>query len=457
MELAVGEGVPWPHLSQPYPVLTMTSLLIRHGRCQRRLRGLMIALLMLMPMASQAGVAGEEQASRTLGLLQQSIQWIREHHGQPVPATAVSQPESAIDIDTAGQGVAMAAIPLSSAPARETWAGQRFFLRGEDHGAGQTDRVRVGFEESPLPWLNSNLTVDGNWSMSQQPGDTTMDIGLNWRMPLGRNQLAFSGRHHEYQDEAIIDDDIRQVGGTRQTLELELNRNLYQGPMAGLNARMIATDVSNQWFENNDLTGEARQSYTLFRVDGHLEGELPWLSARGGIDLAVETCVSLLEGSEQEACGEQIGGFQRYNLSAGLERNWLHLDWDLSGAYQYTPGELPGWRYMEVGPGMMHGFGGQALRGRQGGWLRLDSTTPSRLLWLPSELRTEVTFSLLRGWAETPEQGLASQATVGEVLWRVNGEHLSGGLRAGTLINADGPGLAATSVPDVSLEITWTL
>ena len=111
----------------------------------------MAALLILMPMTSQAGVAGEVQASRTLSLLQQSIQWVREHHGQPVQESAAPQPGPAIDVDTAGQGMAMAAIPLSSAPARETWAGQRFFLRGEDHGpqepAHHRARARVRLRE----------------------------------------------------------------------------------------------------------------------------------------------------------------------------------------------------------------------------------------------------------------------------------------------------------------------
>ena len=414
------------------------------------------ALLMMIATSTWAGTGQGGQGMRTPGLLQQSLQWIRDQHGQPAGSMVkakASQPQVAT-----GPGMAAAAIPLSSAPARNnSWADDRFFLRGEDHEAAQADRVRVGFEESRVPWVGSGLTVDGNWSVSQQPGDTTMDIGLDWQIPLGSNQLSFRGHHHEYRDEVIASDDIRQVSGNRQTLELDFARSLYQGPVASLDARLVTTDVSSQWFENGDLTGEARRSYSLLRLDGQLGGPLPWLSARGDLSMTIEGCMALLEGMEQEACGEKLGAFQRYRLEAGVERDWLRMDWNLHGTWQYTPSELPGWRYMEVGPGTMHGFGGQVLRGRQGGWLRLDSATPERLLWLPSGVRTNLRFSLLRGWAETPGNASSSRATVGEVLWRVSGDHLSGGLRAGTLLETAGPGLASNEVPDVSLDIAWTL
>ncbi|MGM0569505.1 ShlB/FhaC/HecB family hemolysin secretion/activation protein [Marinobacter sp.] len=434
----------------------MASLTYRYGK--RRLRALIVATLLLAPATGTwAGTGSGNQAARTLSLLQQSLHWIREQHGRPAPELAGPRSGIAQGDGVTVPGMATAAIPLSSAPARENWAGQRFFLRGEDHSADQTDRVRVGFEESRVPWLGSDLTVEGNWSVSQQPADTTMDIGLDWQVPLGRNRLSFSGRHHEYQDEVIAGDDVRQVGGNRQTLELDFSRNLYQGRLAGLDARVITRDISTQWFENDDLTGEARRSYSLLRLDGHLGGQLPWLDARGDLNLSVEGCTALLDGAEQEACGERLGAFQRYNLAAGLERDWLQMDWNLHGAYQFTPDELPGWRYLEVGPGMMHGFGGQVLRGSQGGWVRLDSSTPSQLLWLPTKVRTSLHFSLLRGWTEAPGEELTSRATVGEVLWQVSSDHLSGGLRAGTLLEVVGPGLASTDVPDISLDITWTL
>lgn len=416
------------------------------------------ALLLASATGSWAGTDGGDPAARTLSLLQQSLHWIREHRGRPASESAGLRPVSVQGQETTGQGMATATIPLSSAPARKTWAGQRFFLRGEDHQADQADRVRVGLEKTRVPWLDSNLTVDGNWSVSQRPGDTTMDIGLNWQMPLGRNQLSFSGRHHEYQDEIITGDDVHQVGGNRQTLELDLARNLYQDSAAGLDARVITTDVSNQWFENGDLTGEARRSYSLLRLDGRLGGEVPWLDARGDMALTVEGCVALMDGSGQEACGEQLGAFQRYNLTGDLHREWLELDWGLRGEYQFTPDELPSWRYMEVGPGMMHGFGGQALRGRQGGWIRLDSETPSRPLWRPSGVQTSVRISLLRGWTESPDEAaLTRRASVGEVLWRIRSERLSGGLRVGTLLESSGPGMLSEAPPDLSLDITWTL
>ncbi len=420
-------------------------------------------LVILVPLSGLAAeIQGDETASvernrRTLTLLQQSLYWIRSHHGSlpvergsgsPAPSTARVPVLAGMTADT---------IPLSSAPARETWAGERFYLRGEDHDAEMGDRVRVGFDETPLPGLGSNLRLDGNWSMSQQPGDTTMDVGLAWQTLLGGNRLSFSGRHHEYHDEVVSGEDIRRVGGSRQTLEMDLVRNLYQGPAASLDARVITTDVSSQWFENGDLTGEARRSYSLVRLDGYLGGQVPWVDSHGEISLSVEGCMALLDGAVQEACGEKLGAFQRYNLAASLERNWLKMDWDLKGEYQFTPDKLPGWRYLEVGQGMMHGFGGQVLRGRRGGWLRLDSATPDRLLWLPSGVRTSLRFSLLRGWAEDPGQGLTSRATAGEVLWRVSGEHLTGGLRAGTLLEASGPGLVSANVPELSLDISWTL
>lgn len=460
MEPGRGRGLALPHFPQPSRVYTMASLTHRYGQRQLRLRELtMVAALLLAPATgSWAGTGGGDQAARTLSLLQQSLHWIHEHRGRPAGEPAGTRPVSAQGQEAGGQGMKTAAIPLSSAPARKTWAGERFYLRGEDHQADQPDRVRVGLEKTRVPWLDGNLTIDGNWSVSEQPGDTTMDIGLNWQMPLAGNQLSFSGHHHEYQDEVIAGGDVHQAGGNRQTLKLDLARTLYEAPVAGLDARVITRDVSSQWFENGDLTGEARRSYSLLRLDGHLAGRLPWLEARGDMALTVEGCVALMDGSGQEACGEQLGTFQRYNLTGDLHREWLELDWALRGEYQFTPDELPSWRYMEVGPGMMHGFGGQALRGRQGGWVRLDSETPSRPLWRPSGVQTSVRISLLRGWTESADETAPTRrASVGEVLWRIRGERLSGGLRVGTLLESSGPGVLAEAPPDLSLDIAWTL
>lgn len=394
---------------------------------------------------------------RSLTLLQESLLWIREEQ-QASDADHSPLSPSAFEPLPVESGLPMEAIPLSSAPARQAWVGEAFYLRGEDQPADQADRVRMGFESTPLPGFGNNLTVDGNWSVSQQPGDSTMDIGLAWQVPWGGNQLAFRGRLHEYENEAIAGDALKRFGGTRQTLEMDLTRSLYDGDHASLDARVITTDVTNQWYENGDLTGEARRSYSLVRLDGRVGSYLPWFDARGDLALAVEGCVALMDGTAQEACGEQLGAFQRYNLAADLKRQWLQLDWALHGEYQFTPDELPSWRYLEVGQGMMHGFGGQVMRGRQGGWLRVDSETPSRLLWLPLDVRTNLRFSVLRGWTETAgDPDLTSRTSVAEVLWRVRGDHLSAGLRAGTLLETKGPAVVAPDVPDISLDLSWTL
>ncbi|WP_328185504.1 ShlB/FhaC/HecB family hemolysin secretion/activation protein [Marinobacter sp. OP 3.4] len=404
--------------------------------------------------STAAGIdAGQHQ--RTMGLLQKSLAWVRR--GQETTATSGATSASAPVIVATRTDASTAAIPISSSAARDQWIGENFFLRGEDHEAEQSDRVRVGFETDRIPGLSNNLSVDGNWSTSQRPGDSTMDMGLTWRVPMGDNQLEFRGRIHEYENE-VDDGDVKRFGGTRQTLEIDLARSLYRGDSASLDARVITTDVTRRWYQDGDLSDESRRSYSLLRLDGQVERYLPMLDTYGDLGFSVEGCVALTEGAEQESCGEGLGTFQRYNLSANLRRQWLNMDWALQGEYQFTPNELPSWRYMEVGPGMMHGFGGQALRGREGGWLRLDSQTRSRPLWSPMNLYTSIRFSLLRGWAEAAvDPHLTSRASVAEVFWRVSGEHLSGGLRAGTLLDSAGPDVVTTHVPDVSVDLTWTL
>jgi hemolysin activation/secretion protein len=350
-----------------------------------------------------------------------------------------------------------APIPVSSMAARDRWIGQNFFLEGEDRKAENSDRFRVGFEMDRIPGFSQHLSANYNWSTSQQPGDTTMNMGIAWQVPLGDNQLALRGRLHQYQDE-VDSADVKRVGGTRQTLEIDMSRRLYRGSHGGLDARVITTDVTRHWYENGDLSAEARRSYSLVRVDGYLERHLSAIGADGDLGLTIEGCVALMDGTDQQSCGEQLGAFQRYNLNASLRRQWLNMDWGLHGEYQFTPDELPSWRYMEVGPGMIHGFGGQVMRGREGGWLRLDSETRDRLLWSPLQVYTNVRFSLLRGWTEAAgDPNLTSRASVAEVLWQVSGENLSGGIRAGTLLESTAPGIVATNVPDVSVNLSWTL
>ena len=394
-------------------------------------------------------------SQRTLDLLHESLLWIRHRHHDPVPepeSLEMGRPRVPTPL-----AVPTVAIPMSSVAARERWIGQNFFVRGEDHEAAQTDRVRVGFQTDQVPGLSHNLSVDYNWSTSQRPGDTTMDLGIGWQVPLERHELAFRGRLHEFEED-VDSADVKHVRGTRQTLEMDMARNLYQGEHAGLAARAIATDVTQRRYENGDLSSESRRSYSLIRLDGYLTRYLPALDSQGHLGLSVEGCLSLMDGTEQASCGEQLGAFQRYNLTADLHREWLNMDWGLHGEYQFTPDELPSWRYMEVGPGMIHGFGGQAMRGRQGGWLRLDGETRERLLWSPLKVYTHVRFSLLRGWTEAAETpGLTSRASVAEVFWRIRGDNLSGGVRAGTLLDSAGPGVVATSAPDVSINLSWTL
>lgn len=430
---------------------------------QRLLTGAFLPLIVATGLCASPVAAGQAEVAqhqRTIGLLQQSMLWIRHHpEATDAPASSSSVPasESAPAMMAPRAGSSSAAIPISSAAAREQWIGQKFFLRGEDHDIDQADRVRVGFETDRIPWVSNNLAVDGNWSTSQQPGDSTMDLGMAWRVPWGDNQLAFRGRLHEYENE-VDDDNISRVGGMRQTLEIDLARKLYDGRHANLDASVITTDVTRRWYEDDDLTNEERRSYSLVRLDGRLESYLPWLDASGGMGLTMEGCVALAAGDGQDSCGEQLGAFQRYNLTATLQRQWLNMDWGLHGEYQFTPDQLPSWRYMEVGPGLMYGFGGQVLQGREGGWVRLDSVTRSRPLWSPLNLSTNLRFSLLRGWAEAAaDSHLTSRASVAEVLWRISGESVSGGIRAGTMLDSAGPGIAATNVPDISVNVSWTL
>ncbi|GGY70202.1 ShlB/FhaC/HecB family hemolysin secretion/activation protein [Marinobacter zhanjiangensis] len=406
-----------------------------------------------MPVAA-TGTPGQEpqQHQRTLNLLHESLLWIRHRHHEPVAAS----PSATVPVPVLANG-SSAPIPISSVAARDRWIGQNFFVQGEDHEAKHADRVRVGFETDRIPGFSQNLSVNYNWSTSQQPGDTTMDMGIAWQVPLGDNQLSFRGRLHQYQDE-VDSADVKQVGGTRQTLEIDMARSLYQGSHGGLDARVITTDVTRHWYENGDLSAEARRSYSLIRLDGYLERHLPAIDTYGDLGLTIEGCVALMDGADQQSCGEQLGAFQRYNLNASLRRQWLNMDWGLHGEYQFTPDELPSWRYMEVGPGMIHGFGGQVMRGREGGWLRLDGETRNRLLWSPLEVYTNLRFSLLRGWTDAAgDPHLTSRASVAEVRWQVSGDNLSGGVRAGTLLGSTGPGIVATHVPDVSVNLSWTL
>ncbi|MFC4261043.1 hypothetical protein ACFOZ5_18635 [Marinobacter lacisalsi] len=394
-----------------------------------------------------------DQPQRTLNLLHESLLWIRHRHYEPVLPSPASSPEAA----AIPGPVSSATIPISSVAARDRWIGQHFFLKGEDHEAEHTDRVRVGFETERIPGFNHNLSVNYNWSTSQQPGDTTMDMGIAWQVPLEENQLAFRARMHQYDDE-VDSADVKRVRGTRQTLEVDMGRSLYQTGHGGLDARVITTDVTDRWYENGDLSSEARQSYSLIRLDGYLEHDLTAIGAYADLGLTIEGCVALMDGAEQQSCGEQLGAFQRYNLNASVRRQWLNMDWGLHGEYQFTPDELPSWRYMEVGPGLIHGFGGQVMRGREGGWVRLDSETRDRLLWSPLEVYTSLRFSVLRGWTEAAgDPDLTSRASVAEVFWQVSGDNLSGGVRAGTLLDSTGPGIVATNVPDVSLNLSWTL
>lgn len=401
--------------------------------------------------AEATPAAGQPQ--RALDLLHESLLWIRHRHHEPVLPSPAPSPEPA----SVPGPASTATIPISSVAARNQWIGQNFYLKGEDHEAEHTDRVRVGFDTGKIPAFSHNLSVNYNWSTSQRPGDTTMDMGIDWQVPLAEYQLAFRGRMHQHEDE-VDSADVKRVRGTRQTLEMDMGRSLYQTGHGGLDARVITTDVTHRWYENDDLSSESRESYSLIRLDGYLERELPAIDAYGDLGLSIEGCVALMDGAEQQSCGEQLGAFQRYNLNASLRRQWLNMDWGLRGEYQFTPDELPTWRYMEVGPGMIHGFGGQAMRGREGGWVRLDSETRNRLLWSPLEVYTNLQFSVLRGWTEAAgEPNLTSRASVAEVFWQVSGDRLSGGVRAGTLLDSTGPGIVATSVPDVSLNLSWTL
>ncbi len=426
------------------------------------LRSVAVATALAMSGTALAGVDSpghETSVDRTLTLLQESLMWISRTPENPgaAPGSGTGQALPQLPARAPALGPV---IPLSSAPAREQWVGQKFFLNGEDHEALESDRVRFGFETEGIPGVSRNLAIEYNWSMSQQPGDTTMDLGFAWNMPWQGNQVVVRGRFHEYEDEVISGDSILEVGGDQQTLEIDLSRNLYTGQIARLDAGMVVSDVTNRWYENGDQTDESRSSYSLFRINGQVGGEIPILQAHGDLQLSLEGCVGLVDSLTQNACGERLGAFQRYNLSGELNREWLDWLWGVEGQFQYSPDELPSWRYLQVGsPSMMHGFNGQSLYGREGGWLRLNTESPLSQLWIPSGVYSSVRFSLLQGWADgvsgTSDQNAATSAA--EVLWRISGDRLSAGVQAGTLLSASGPGCTQPDFPDVSMNVSFTL
>lgn len=349
-----------------------------------------------------------------------------------------------------------------SLPARKDpdWIGQRFYLRGEDRDGQGADRVRVGFATDGVRGLSEDLAMSYNWSMAQRPGDHAQDLGFGYTTAWRRNRIGVRGRLHEYSRTVTDAGRDKRVSGEIQTLDMTVKRSLYSARGVNLNTAMVISDYARRSHENGRHKDTTQRRYSTLKMHGKVQRHIAPLGLDAHAGLSLESCVGMLDGDDQEACGDRMGQFHRYTLSTNLTRPLWDWQWRVRGRYQHTPGELPSSRYLKVGgSSMMHGFANQTLRGSRGGWLRLDTESAWHPLSQVLGLRSSVRFSVLQGWvtdlaAHPDTPGSASAA---EIMLRLKGERMSAGIQVGTMLGVSGPDYSRPDLPDLSLSLSLTL
>lgn len=340
---------------------------------------------------------------------------------------------------------------------REHWLRSRLKFSGRTELNSDGLDGAVGVAVDNLVGKSDAIGFDYRDARSYRNDTDSSGASFRYRFPAGANQLRVEAGRSRY-DHAVSSDARRyNASGESRVLGLGASRPLFSrfGMAFDGVARHHGRDSTS--FREGSLVSESRHELSSFG-----------LQASGGHELVAglfaNTRITALSGREfnstdypsQDAL-EDERAFYKVAMSASLEQELFQWNWQVNGRYQFADEDLPSSEYLTVaGPSMLTGFNGQSVSVIRGGWLRLDTASPTWPMPFVDGVLSSVNFSVLQGWV--PYSGAQAnrhgKASAGQVSLKLQGRAFTANVSVGQMIRASTTAMTIPDHPDVRFSLT---
>ncbi len=374
------------------------------------------------------------------------------------PAIEDFRPDSAGDTSAAGEVATDPGLGLT--PVVRNWLGERVSVAGDSDHQGGHFKGNLGVAAHDLTGLNDALSLNYRRSVLAREGVRNRGMGLDYAFPSRAGTIRVNASLYEFEDSVTSADRRYDVRGDSQSLTLSANRTLFSRDGTELAAMVGVGARETQRIVEDDSANASHGQFSSLSVETRLRQDLA-LGAVAVTRFSAEQGQEVFGAENQGLWSETARNvYHKYSIQGSLSKPMWRWHCELNGRYQFAPDDLPGSQYLTaVGPSMMYGFGGQSLSGSQGGWLRLDASSPWAPLQLGPGLATSLRLSVLRGWVPytRSRQSRYGSASAAEMALQLRGGGFQAGLRVGGMLSASRHAADYPESPDLSLSFSVQL
>lgn len=340
---------------------------------------------------------------------------------------------------------------------REHWLRSRLKFSGKTELNTDGRDGALGVAADRLVGQSDAIGFDFRDARSYKNDSDSSAASFRYRFPAGANRLQFEAGRSRY-DRAVSNGDRRfNASGESRLMGFGVSRPLFSrfGMAFDGVARHRGRDTTS--FQEENLVSES-----------HYQLSTLGLNAKGGHELwgglSASTGVLALSGREFQATDypgqdgtADEGEFYKVAMSAALEQELLRWNWRIKGRYQFADEDLPASEYLNVaGPSMLTGFNGQSVSVIRGGWLRLDTASPTWPTPFMDGVLSSINFAVLQGWvpysrAQADRHG---KACAGQVALKMQGRAFTANVSVGRMIHASSTTMTTPDHPDVRFSLS---
>jgi len=340
---------------------------------------------------------------------------------------------------------------------REHWLRSRLKFSGRTSLTSDGLDGAIGVSADSLVGRSDDISFNYRDLQSRNDGSDLNSTTFNYRFPAGVNELSLKTSSYRYHH-AVNDSGRRfNASGDSRAVGIGASRPLFSRYGVAIDGVARHTGRDSRSFEEDNLVSESSYQLSSLGVEAHGRHEL-----LDGIHAT--TSILAVSGREYTATDYQskdnVGEkdeFYKVAMSASIEQELWRWRWKIHGRYQFADEDLPVAEYLTVaGPSMIAGFNGQSVSALQGGWLRMDTASPSWQLPFVDGVLSSVNFSVLHGWVPYSElqSGRHGRASAGQVSLTLKGRAFSAGVSVGRMIRTSTVAMTMPDNPDVRFSLT---
>lgn len=346
-------------------------------------------------------------------------------------------------------------------PADPTWLGDRISFGGDTVNTNGDYRGSLDLAASDIAGGSDALSLRYNRFLAGHAEGRNHGFGFGYSFPSSFGAVTINGNLSDYEDSATGDGRRYQISGDRQAVNASLRRPVFELGDLRFDALMGLATEANTAFTEGERVDDASRHLSSFWFETQMNCNIGVFGTSVFSSMSVKRGLTSLGADNDPWAGTDIDAeYRKYTLLGSLNQPIGRWNWNLNGHYQYSPDTIPGSQYTLIaGPSQISGFAGQGTYSQQGGWLRLDASSPWFPLLVLSNIHSSVRLSLLKGWVEPTERqsDLRGTASAAEIALQLKSNGLTAGLKVGRMLGDSLSVMQKPDAPDVSLTLSISL